>query len=243
MRRLRQRPHVRRVPRPGQARGLEDRVEQAGGEAPDLHVGDAERGADEPGGMPQPVAVRRVGQVGQRHPGDPRHLVRVADRHVPRVVPPADDRHDQAVGRRQEQLLQRGEHAHAGRVDARPPPRPRAAPSRPGSRRPGRRRHRGTPAGRRGCAGAPTSRSAGRRARGALAEEDQHGRAPGRRRRPAASGAAAAGRRPQSISRSGSRGSQLHPEVLARRARAARRRERRPGRPACRRAAPSASRK
>ena len=118
-RRRRQRPDVALVPRLGQARRLEDRLEQPGGETPDQHVGDRERRPDEPRRVRDAEPVGRVGEVGQRDAGHARDLAGVADQHVPRVVPPADHGDDEVVRGRQEQLLQGRQHPHAGRVDAR----------------------------------------------------------------------------------------------------------------------------
>src|SRR4051794_7385931 len=68
--------------------------------------------------MAYPEAVGRIGEVGQRDPGDPGDLLRISDAHVPRVVPPADHGDDQVVRGPEEELLESGEDADAGRVDA-----------------------------------------------------------------------------------------------------------------------------
>ena len=186
-------------------------------------------------------------EVGQRHPRDPRHLARIADGDVARVVPPRHDGHDEAVRRRQEQLLQGGQHADAGRVDAglllrlaqRRPDREVVARVDPAA---GERRLAGVAAQ---VGGLLDQQDVGPRR--TLAEQDQHRGPAGRRRAPAASGAAAAGRRPRRSAavlggQLAADRSQLHPEVLGDERRAARRPSR-SGRPGVWTSAPSASRK
>ena len=138
---------------------LEDRVEQPGGEAPDQHVGDGERRPD----VARRVAAPGTGWPGRSSSASGTRATRATSRGSPTVTSrgsshQADDGDDEVVRRAEEQLLQGGEHAHAGRVDAGLLLAPRAAPSRSGSRRPGRPARRGRPAARRGCAGARTSR-------------------------------------------------------------------------------------
>ena len=155
-------------------------------------------GPTKPGGVPQPVAVGRVGEVGQRHPRDPRHLVRIADRHVPRVVPPRrrPGRRGGSDGGRNSSCSVASTRTPAGSIPASSSASRSAVPtgkSSPGSTPPPGKA--GWPAWLRRCADFSISRTSGPVR--SLAEEDQHGRPAGRRRRPAASGAAAGGRRPR----------------------------------------------
>src|SRR5579875_575399 len=94
----------------------EQTVDQGRGEAPDQHGPDAERRAGAPAWMAEHHPVGRVGEGGH---GDPLHRGYLSDIHRPHragPAPPGEHRHDTEPAAHDEQLGQRAEHLHAGRV-------------------------------------------------------------------------------------------------------------------------------
>ena len=179
-----ERPDVVGVPRPAQPGGLQDGVQQARGEAPDDHVGDPERRPDVAGGVPHPEPVGRVDQLGQRHPGDLRHLAGVAGGRPPAGRPTSrpPGRRGCPTGRGTAPAAWPAPARWPGR--RRPPPAPRAARCRPGSPPPGppAAGERGLPGVAAQVRGLLDEQHVG--PGGALAEEDEHrGAAGGGRRR------------------------------------------------------------
>ena len=157
------------VPGPGPADEVEERVDDAGGEAPQQHVlvgPDHPAGPLPPGRVPHAEPVRGVEQLLDRHAEDRVHLGRVddADRGS-RLVPVAQHRGDREVARRQPDPRQHREHLDAGRGRARSPPPPRAARPRPATRRPVESSRRGTTPGPAGSACRGPARSAAGRGR------------------------------------------------------------------------------
>jgi len=111
-------PDVPRVPRDFPAAEGDQPVHDQPGETPDQHRADAERGPGAPAGVPEYEPVRRVGQVGHRDPLDRGHLPDVRGAHRGGLTPPGQHRDDPELAADDEQLGQRAEHVHAGRVEA-----------------------------------------------------------------------------------------------------------------------------
>ena len=109
-------------PRPGPAAHLQQRGEHPGGEAPDEHPAHLERRPDPAARMADPQPVGRVDQLGDRQPGDVRHLGRLARVHRVRRVPPGQHRGHHEVADRDPQLRQLREHGRRWPGRDRPPP-------------------------------------------------------------------------------------------------------------------------